>query len=264
MKITNEQLIKLHELELDMLTEVRRVCELNNIKYFIIGGTMLGAVRHKGFIPWDDDADVGMLREDYEKFRKVCETDLNHEKYYFQDDRNTKGYRWGYGKIRRKNTLFLRENQRHLDFGQEVFIDIFPLDNVPNGKIAQLIHFQHCFIIRKMLWSVVGVKVEKNIIKKGIYWLFTKIPKERIYEHYYKYIGSVKESNFVKINLFQLKETPPFRRCLFMETDQYEFEGELFSGVKDYDEYLTWKFHDYMTLPPVEKRKIHPVEEIRL
>ena len=64
-------------------------------------------MRHGGFIPWDDDADIALLRDEYEKFRTACETELNHEKYYFQDHTNTPGYRWGYGKLRKKETLFL-------------------------------------------------------------------------------------------------------------------------------------------------------------
>ena len=106
--LSDEQLKKLQSIQLDMLKEVKRICHKHNIKYSLIGGTLLGAIRHQGYIPWDDDADIGMLREDYEKFRAICEKELNQEKFYFQDDRNTPGYRWGYGKIRRKGTLFLR------------------------------------------------------------------------------------------------------------------------------------------------------------
>lgn len=102
-----------------------------------------------------------MLREEYEKFREVCEIDLDHERYYLQDDRNCKGYRWGYGKFRKKGTLFLRENQEHLDFGQEIFIDIFPMDNAPKSKNMRAICSFIGFMGRKTLWSIVGKNVEK-------------------------------------------------------------------------------------------------------
>ena len=124
-ELNEEQLRKLRSIQMEMLLEVKRICEKHGIKYSLIGGSLLGAVRHQGYIPWDDDADIGMLRKDYEKFRKVCKKELDPERFYFQDDRNTEGYRWGYGKLRKKNTLFLREHQEYLDFGQEIFIDIF-------------------------------------------------------------------------------------------------------------------------------------------
>ena len=80
-------------LQLDMLVELDRVCRENNINYTIFGGTLLGAVRHKGYIPWDDDADVAMLREDYDKFKKITDQ-LNSEICYFQDHDTDPEYRW--------------------------------------------------------------------------------------------------------------------------------------------------------------------------
>ena len=105
----NETLRQVQLIQLEMLIEVDRICKKCNIKYNIIAGTLLGAIRHGGFIPWDDDADVALLRPEYENFRAACKTELDKSRFYFQDHRNTKGYRWGYGKLRRKNTLFLRE-----------------------------------------------------------------------------------------------------------------------------------------------------------
>ena len=105
-------------IQLEMLAEVDRICRKCNIHYNIIAGTLLGAVRHGGYIPWDDDADVAFLRPEYEKFRIACETELDGERFYFQDHRNTKGYRWGYGKLRRKGTLFVREHQEHMPYEQ--------------------------------------------------------------------------------------------------------------------------------------------------
>ena len=103
-KLTEEELRQVQEIQQDLISEVKRICDKCGIHYNMVGGTMLGAIRHKGYIPWDDDADIGFLRTEYEKFRKACKTELNHEKYYMQDLRDTEGYRWGYGKLRRKNT----------------------------------------------------------------------------------------------------------------------------------------------------------------
>jgi len=261
-QLTELQLKKLHEIQVEMLLEVKRVCEKHDIKYSLIGGTLLGAIRHQGYIPWDDDADVGLLREDYEKFRNVCEQELDSSKFYFQDDRNTKGYRWGYGKLRRKNTLFLRENQKHLDFGQEIFIDIFPLDYAPDGMLPRKVHMFRCFCVRKALWSPVGVKVEKNHIKRVVYLALSKLSKEAIYKHYYNYINSRKPTNTVRLNLFPTRKPYGFPISFFEELIEVPFEGQKFWGSKHYDEYLKIKYDDYMKLPPVEKRIVHPVEKI--
>ena len=103
-QLDKSTLRKLQLVELEMLIELDRICRKNNIKYTIIGGTLIGALRNKGFIPWDDDIDVAMLRSEYEKFRDACKKDLDKTRFYFQDHRNTKGYRWGYGKLRRKDS----------------------------------------------------------------------------------------------------------------------------------------------------------------
>ena len=136
--LTPEELRAVQLIELELLKETDRICRKYNIHYSIVGGTMLGAVRHQGFIPWDDDVDVGFLRPDYEKFREYLEKELDHERFYFQDHRNTPGYRWGYGKLRRRNTEYVRLGQDHLPYGQGVFIDLFPYDSVPNRRLSRL------------------------------------------------------------------------------------------------------------------------------
>ena len=110
-ELSKEQLRQLQLIELEMLIEVDRICKKYNIHYNIIAGTLLGAVRNGGFIPWDDDADVAMLRSEYEKFRKVCKEELDKSRFEFQDHRNTRGYRWGYGKIRRKDIINFEKTQ---------------------------------------------------------------------------------------------------------------------------------------------------------
>lgn len=261
--LDDNQLEKLRRIQVDMLLELKRICKKYDIKYSIIGGTLLGAVRHQGYIPWDDDADVGMLRKDYEKFRKICQKELNSDKYYFQDDRNTEGYRWGYGKLRRKNTLFLRENQEHLDFGQEIFIDIFPLDYAPDNMLLRKIHMFRCFCIRKCLWSPVGMRVEKNNLKRIIYKGLSRIPKKVIYDHYYRYVKSRKKSHTVRLNLFPTRKPYGFPIFYFEQLTEFMFEGEMFLGTRYYDEYLKIKYGDYMKIPPKEQQIMHPVVAVK-
>ena len=104
--LNETQLRQLQMTELELLEEVDRICKKCNIHYNIIAGTLLGAVRHGGFIPWDDDADVALLRPEYEKFRKACETELDTSRFYFQDHRNTPG-KPDQGRISRGATLLL-------------------------------------------------------------------------------------------------------------------------------------------------------------
>ena len=95
-QLTEEELKKIQMTQIELICEVDRICKKCGIRYNMVGGTMLGAIRHKGYIPWDDDADIGFLREEYEKFRQACKRELDKSRFYFQDCRDVKGYRWGY------------------------------------------------------------------------------------------------------------------------------------------------------------------------
>jgi len=254
-------------IQLEMLVEVDRICKKCGIHYNIIAGTLLGAVRHGGYIPWDDDADVALLRPEYEKFRTACKTELDKSRFIFQDHRNTKGYRWGYGKLRRKGTLFLRENQEHLPYMQGVFIDIFPLDGVPDNYFLRSLKNFECFCVRKILWSKVGKVAEKNFWKKQGYWLLDKIPEKCVFRYYHRiiYNANKKRTRMVRILTFPTPNSEyGYYRNWYENSVDTVFEGKVFLGIKDYDSYLSFKFGDYMELPPVEKRKVHPVSRIKL
>lgn len=265
--LDEKMLRQLQLIQLELLEEVDRICRRCDIKYNIIAGTLLGAVRHGGYIPWDDDADVALLRPEYEKFRNACKTELDKSRFVFQDHRNTKGYRWGYGKIRMKNTLFLRENQEHMPYFQGVFIDVFPLDNVPDNYIHRCIHNFECFCIRKILWSEVGKYAEQSKIKKIVYSILSKIPINKVYEAYHRliYRSNQRKTKMVRILTFP---TPNrhygYLRRWYENSIEIKFEGKSFMGIRDYDEYLTFKFGEYMKLPPEDQRKVHPVSNIKL
>ena len=253
--------------ELEMLQEVDRICRKNNIRYVIIAGTLLGAVRHGGFIPWDDDADIGMLREEYEKFRLACERDLDHTRFYFQDHRNTPGYRWGYGKLRRKDTLFLREHQEHMPYEQGIFIDIFPLDQVPENRILRTLKNFECFCVRKILWSEVGKIADKNTVKRTAYSMLSRLPEESVLHYFDSMVrrAGKHDSSMVRILLFPTPDRQyMYLKKWYTETAEIDFEGQIFSGVAAYDEYLSFKYGDYMRLPPERERKTHPVTAIRV
>lgn len=266
-QLDEKMLRQLQMIQLEMLIEVDRICKKCGIKYNIIAGTLLGAVRHGGYIPWDDDADVALIRPEYEKFRKACKTELDKTRFYFQDHRSTKGYRWGYGKIRRKNTLFLREYQEHMPYEQGVFIDVFPLDNVPDNYILRSIHNFECFCVRKILWSKVGKIAEKNFWKRQVYKLLDEIPEQEVFRYYHRLIhrSNKHKTRMVRILMFPTPNNEyGYYRNWYENSVDIVFEGVTFQGIKDYDSYLCFKFGEYMKLPPVEKRKVHPVSGIRL
>ncbi len=268
MNMSSEELREMQLIQLDMLEEVKRICEKNNIKYCIIAGTLLGAVRHKGYIPWDDDADIAMLRDEYDKFCKVCELEINREKFYFQNHNNTEDYRWGYGKVRRVGTEFVRKGQEHMKFPTGVFIDIFPIDNVPDNLNSRRIHNMICTIVRKFLWSKVGAKSEKIIIMRYIYKLMAIIPRNIIFKFYDILVhnSNKKDTKMGRILTFPTPNNGQYGYYKKWYTDLHniEFEGKQFLAPKDYDEYLSFKFGDYKVYPPEAERNGHAYARYKL
>lgn len=260
---TPEMLRRLQLIQLEILEELDRICTKHNINYSLDGGTLLGAVRHKGFIPWDDDIDVIMLREEYEKFFVICKTELDDGRFFLQEHRTDPYYRVGYTRIRRKNTVYVRAGQENMKHVTGVLIDIFVLDNAPSNFLLKYIHRSLCFCFRKVLWSVTGKIVSDSLLQRGIYtvlsliqanfafWGFDALAKHcnkkpsTLVKHYAMTYPTPKVNGF---------GTP---RDLMDDYVRVEFEGKLFMAVKDFDRYLSLLYGDYMKLPPKEKQKPH-------
>ena len=154
---SDETIHKLQELELMILKDFIAICEENNIEYFIYGGSALGAVRHGGFIPWDDDIDIIMFRKDYEKFKKVALSEPNN-KYNFLTSK-TKDYFFLFSKIMLKNTIFEEWWVNQVDFDLGIDIDIFVLDKVPDNKLKRFFHVKRCRVLDRLLaMSVIKFK----------------------------------------------------------------------------------------------------------
>lgn len=265
-ELDEEMLKKVQKIELEILLEFDRICRKNNIKYSITGGTLLGAVRHGGFIPWDDDADVSMLREEYDKFVEICDAELDKRRFYFQDINCTNGYRWGYAKLRRKDTVFLRENQEHLQFEQGIFMDIFPRDSVPDGWFEERWHCFKCFFVRKILWSEVGKYHEKNIVKKYAYRILNRITKDSYKKIYQGLVKTSLDTNTKRVRALTFPipyKGKGYDRKWYEDYQDIEFEGHMLMVERGYKDWLKVEFHNYMELPPVKKRKCHPVKKIK-
>ena len=260
-ELSDIQLKEIHAIQLELLKELDKICRKFDIKYIISGGTLLGAVRNQRFIPWDDDIDVRMERGEYEKFCLVCSKELDQDKYFFQTYKTDKEYPWYYGKLRYKNSEYVRYGQEHLNMESGIFIDIMPADGVPNEVNGQKRLSRQCYILKKFLYSVVGKRVEKNLFKRIGYFLMSKVPRRYIFKrleaiskryssYNYKYVTCY---SFTKWN--QIEYT---MRDWHLDRKELIFEGEKFFAPKEYDKWLIMTYGiDYMELPPKEERVGH-------
>lgn len=257
----------LQKVELEMLIEFDKVCRENNLRYYLIGGTFLGAIRHKGFIPWDDDIDVAMPRSDYNKFMKM--QDKLPSYYFIQNDRSDRHYTYNFAKIRDSRTTYIENFYAAHRINHGVWIDIFPLDGVSN-KNKPSKKFRHRFfyvwynvylmylpgLFRKIKKGTVLKDIGLNIVALLTCWLNLFHLRNRWLDFFvsrHKYDESLLVANYMG----NIPNRAAMPRAFFMEGKEYDFEGHKFIGPKDYDGYLSWVYGDYMKLPPIEKQIGH-------
>lgn len=260
----DNQLQRLHEVLLEILTEFDRICRKHNIQYFLDSGTALGAVRHGGFIPWDDDIDVGMLRSEYDRFMEVAPKEIG-EKFYLQHRGVEPNYMKDHAKLRMLGTYYPEKGTDNLAC-QGIFIDIFPFDNISDGKLAAKFDF---FLTRyfrsrvrirrypsyrnnhyKRLLGAAMSLVPVSTWDKIYYWSMTRLNK--------------KDTNHVACYLYKMciNRNIIFKKEWIYPSKTIQFERREFLIMNDYDKYLIEMYHDYMQLPPVEKRIYHTVGDI--
>ena len=194
------------------------------------------------------------------------EKELDKSKYYFQDMNRTKGYRWGYGKLRRMNTEFVRMNQEHMPYPQGVFLDVFVCDNVPDMYILRCICNFHSYIYRKFFYSEVGKRSAAGF-SKLVYRLLNMVPEWKLKEKYCRYIEfrNRRNTNWVKCLTFPAcNRTYGYKRIWYEDTIDIPFENVVLRASRNWDEYLTFLYGNYMELPPKNKRKVHPVSKLTL
>ena len=251
---------EIQKVEIEEIEYFDKICKENNLKYFLAGGTLLGAVRHKGFIPWDDDIDIAMPRKDYEKL-----LGLNlDEKYKIIAIENKEKYIWPYAKMIHRNTYVKENNVKDMDeYG--IFIDIFPLDGLGNNKLVAEINEYIIRFLRGRLVTITNGNGKCNSILKNIIQShYTKMGKEKVYNKilkcatkhdFYKskYVGSVVGGARGKKEIFKYQ--------VYSETMDMPFENLTLKGMKYYDEYLSKMYGNYMELPPEDKRGgFHTIE----
>ena len=130
--------------ELDILLEIDSFCKKNNLRYFLAYGTLIGAIRHKGFIPWDDDIDIGMMRKDYDLFIKYASEELD-SKYYLDCYETNKNCYLPFAKVRKNNTIFDEEENHHLNNHKGIYVDVIPIENASNKRIEYTVVFHMSF-----------------------------------------------------------------------------------------------------------------------
>ena len=257
----------LQKCELIIADEIKRICEKNKIKYFLIAGSMLGAVRHGGFIPWDDDMDFGMLREDYERFRRACVTELGSA-FLFEDWDNESEYPFSYGKVHLKGTRIEEEFASREKENQSIFVDIFPYDNSPREIYKQKKQARRVFFLRRVLWvkKGYGKSIKKEGTKQRIKYsisciVFSIFPyrfvKNALVNELQKYNGT--KTEYVFMDSPYSYEKGKIKTEWVENLRDYNFNGHTYPGLNSYHEYLTHLYNDYNELPPVDERHNHDI-----
>lgn len=271
-KYDSKDLKHVQQVELKVLKEVISICESHNLKYYAYGGTALGAVRHGGFIPWDDDIDIAMFREDYDKLLKILDSELSDE-YYVLNLYTHEKYYSTFTKVCLKGTEFKEEGSLPILYKQGIFIDIFPLDNVPKSKIKRKLYFrEYDFHYHLLLNSIFKIETPNKIssfIHSVIHNFLNFYPKrEGVVKRFMKYMARYNnKTNFVtvhpsRVDFLKFGRNGFFDKRDFEPSKNVKFEDIEINIPYDYDKILTTYYGDYMTIPPKEERFNHAPEMI--
>ena len=250
-----DQLARLKEIEIEMLIAVISTCEKLGLKYYMLGGTLLGAVRHKGFIPWDDDIDIGMLRKDYDVFVKKAQAFLP-ESLFVQTYITDPNFPMNFCKIRNSETTFIESSIKNLKINHGVFIDVFPLDFHPDNKLSlKRYDLKNKLLISRI--SEIYASAPRSIPRK-IKHFFARIPTfclsvNRAVQARDNLMKSCKESSRIANYCGAWGEKEIVPKEWYGEGTLLEFEGLWLNAPKEYDKWLTQVYGEYMKLPPAEK-----------
>lgn len=268
MELTPEDLRKLQLLELKILVEIKRVCDKHNIEFILAYGTLLGAVRHKGFIPWDDDIDIAMTRDNFDKFCKIAPSELSSELFFQTSCTDIQCFEYCLARVRLNNTKFIAryepQNLKH----NGIHVDIFPLDNIPDSYCRSYFYYVIFNILIRVYILRNGYHPRpKSILARLVMYLGVVLclpistkKLKLILENYHKKYEKINGSYVIQLrSIWGFKRERHFRssisRMVYMP-----FEGILMPVPEDYHIFLSEQYGDYMSPPPENLRKQHDVE----
>ena len=248
---------QIHCEDLKILKEFLAICNRHNLGYFIIGGTLLGAIRHQGFIPWDDDMDIAMMRPDFERFVEIANEELPNNMKLLTF-RNTENYRYYLPHLVNLDIELVEKRNEKTQKKINLFIDIFPIDGTPNSLVMRRLHYLR-IMINRLLYSWYYIDeidtqrkrrlYEKLLIILGRILPTKKInPRERLerIDCLLKRYSPENSNNVGTImGAYRTREIVPAE--MFGTPQKYRFESYELYGPELYDEYLTHIYGDYMT-----------------
>lgn len=271
---TNAGLKRLQDLELEMMLKIDEICKRHDLTYYLMGGTLIGAVRHQGFIPWDDDIDLGMPRPDYEKFLQVAPKELGEE-FGILTPYDTEGYPFTFAKVINKKMKILYKNNEKLK-KWNIWVDIFPLDSMPKNTLSfnirkYLLLYRRCMVMLSALEDVINMdKENRPFYEKMMIGLGKKFHLSSVLDtkkQILKFDKSLKKYPFEKgpymvnaMGLYKFKTV--FLREVYGEPTYLSFEGHMLRVPEQYDYFLRRLYGDYMQVPPEDKRDHHKIEFI--
>ncbi len=269
--LNDTELKRLQRCELMIAEEIKRVCTSEGIPFFMVFGTMLGAIRHGGFIPWDDDIDFGVPAEYYDKFRQACLSKLS-ENFELQDWDVDPDYPYPFGKIRLKNTVadenFTSEKSSH----RGIFVDVFPIIEINSDAEFKLRAEKKNTMYMRKLWIKKGYGkcIRRESFKQRVKYdvfkfinLFSNYEKTK--ESYKKFISGLADN--ASGEMLTLGSNYSIKKLIIMRdwTENlvdYTFENITLPGFKEYDSYLSLVYGDYMKLPDEKDRHTHEIKSV--
>lgn len=248
---------------LALLVEFRRVCEALDLRYYLTAGTLLGAVRHGGFIPWDDDVDVAMPREDYDRLSREA-ADLLGPEHFYQDYRSEPNFPYYFSKLRRRGTAVDEPILRAVSMEQGYYIDVFPLDPCPDDPARARRFFKAIEVIDCAVLARVSSEFVCGYEKPAarlIWRLLSSLPNKALFalrEGQRKKAAKAASGEVLcTVGGHHGYPRESYRREWFASAEEMEFEGERFPVPAGWRELLTNMYGDYMTPPPESERQGH-------